>query len=373
MREFLCFAVVAALHAPAFAASKQETILYSGEVSRLPVGARTAAMGDAAVSLPLDAPSAYWNPAAPSLMRKYQIWLEGASLYGGLSNQAVVAANVPLLQQIGVAVVYAPFYSGDIPLFDSLPEGTRSDGTSSASFHNVQNALSLSVAKGFSFPLPRFGGLGGYPLPVDIGVGLGFKAVWQTIAPTSNVRMGMNINCDLGLLARFGLDYDIVKKRVNREFTLGVSAKDVLPSKMIWINSQYFGLSYIDKSGLLRSNWTVAISMHRTFEEGLNSRSRNENDRRRVGYLATYHAGIEADILEMVGIRVGISDRMPELGAGVHYKNFSLDYAFKFDSIEFSPVRLSLAVTFYGQVEALPPSRRRQRLHRAAQTRLVHC
>lgn len=317
-------------------------------------GCRIAAMGDAGVALPIHAPSIYWNPAASGFLSNYEVWAEGAVLYGGLSKHAAGFLQVPLQQEIGVGIYYTPFFSGGIPKYDSIASGTRSDGVPLGYFRDNQHQLALAVAKRFSFPLPRSMSIGGYPLPLDIAAGLSFKGFWHVFDPDGTTRFGVNINCDLGVLVRVGLDYNVAKKEVQREVTLGATLKNALSSKVVWVNSpyhyeepvynsQYFGLAYMDRSGFLFADWIVALSMHRGMGERQFGRTPGETG---VGYVMTYHAGIEAGLWKTVMLRAGVSDRIPELGVGISYRRFRLDYAFRFDTIASSPIRLGFGVYF---------------------------
>ncbi|MBD3319853.1 MAG: hypothetical protein GF350_02025 [Chitinivibrionales bacterium] len=349
---------------PSRAASKNDTILYAGELSQLPVGARVAALGDAGAAVFLDAASTYWNPAAISFVNTFRVRTEGAILYGGLSRHAALAFQAPVQEKICVGAAYIPFFSGHIPQYDTLP-GTyderlenpalRSTGQPTQYFRNNQHIVILSVAKLFDLGVNRSSGIGRFPLPLDIGAGCNFKTFWQTISPGDKVRMGININCDAGVIVRLGLDYDLKEKAVSREVCLGASIRNALPTRIVWVhspysyeepvyNTQHYGVSYTDRSGLLFGNWVVSCAMHRSLADGVGSRSSGDNDR--GGYARSYHAGIEGEFWNMVALRIGISDRIPTLGAGVRYKNYALDYSFRFDRIDISPVRLALAVSF---------------------------
>ncbi|MBD3347340.1 MAG: hypothetical protein GF401_19970 [Chitinivibrionales bacterium] len=348
----------------AAAATGSDTILYTAELNQLPVGARVAGMGDAGVAASLDAASAYWNPASIAFVKKIQIRTEGALLYGGLSKHGAVALQVPVQQDIHVGASYIPFFSDHIPQYDTLQgayderlenPALRSSGQPTQYFRNNQHIVTLTVAKLFALGINRSSGIGRFPLPLDIGVGCNFKSFWQTISPGDKVRMGININCDAGILVRLGLDYDLKQKAVNREIRLGVSIRNALPTKIVWVhspynyeepvyNTQHYGISYRDLSGFLWGNWIVSLAMHRSLIEGGN---RHDNDGEGMAeYTQTWHAGIEGEFWDLVAFRGGISNRIPTLGAGVRYKRYSLDYSFRFDRIEYSPIRVALAISF---------------------------
>ena len=325
----------------------QTTILrYAVELDQVPASCRIAALGDAGVAVPFDAVSVFWNPAAHSFVDKYEISGEYARLYGDLSTHGCAAVNIPLQEQMSVAAMYVRFQSGAISQWDSLP-GTeaerlnnpsmRADGSNNGYFYNDQNMVTLSLAKVFSVPIPRPETYN-YPLPMDLSAGINFKEFWQTLNPSGKVRMGMNVNCDAGLMLRVSLDYDLQAKQVDREVYIGATVKDILGTEVVWLHSpdnyqetvdlsQYYGIAYIDKTHLLGANWLVTIAMERSYE-------------------TTYHCGIEAQVFNMVALRLGVSENVFTCGAGITYKNYSLDYAFRFDDVDYSPIRISLKVSF---------------------------
>ncbi len=323
-----------------------DVVRYALELDQVPSSCRVAALGDAGVAIPLDAVSIFWNPAAHAFIDKYEVSAEYARLYGGLSTHGCVAAHVPLQEQMSVAAMYVRFQSGAISLWDSLP-GTeterlndpsmRADASNNGYFYNDQNMVTVSLAKLFSVPIGRPETYN-YPMPMDLSAGINFKEFWQTLNPSGKVRMGMNINCDAGLLLRVSLDYDLQQKMVDREVYVGATVKDLLGTKEVWLHSpdnyqetvdlsQYYGIAYIDKTHLLGANWLVTAALERSYE-------------------TTYHCGIEAQVFNMVALRLGVSQNVFTCGAGVTYKNYSLDYAFRFDDVDYSPLRLSLKVAF---------------------------
>jgi len=152
------------------------------------------------------------------------------------------------------------------------------------------------------------------------------------------LRMGVNVNCDAGLVLRIGLDYDLSSQTVSREIYAAASLRDALGTQVTWLHSpdnyqekvdrlQYYGVSYVDKTGILAAHWTVSLAIEKSYE-------------------LTYHGGIEALFWEMLAFRAGMSDKVPTLGAGVRYKRYYLDYAFSFDDVASSPLRLSLGCWF---------------------------
>lgn len=348
-------AFLAVTFGPVFASGD---VLYSSEFTRMQIGARQMALGDAGVALPLNALAAYWNPAAQSFLETFEVWAEGAQLYGGLSSQGALAFEAPIQDGLNAAVIYNSFWPHEIYEYDSLPADyatrlnqpeLRADGAYEGVFRNNHHMLIMSIAKRYGIPFPRPASLS-IPIPVDLGVGLNVKYYWQTMDPGGKTRMGMNLNLDAGLLLRIGVDFDVEKQKIVRQVCLAADIRNVVPSRMVWVNSpadygervdnsQYYGVAYIDDAGLGWLTWKVALSVNRTPGE-----ISGENGK--IGLVNTRHYGLEFGILDCVDIRAGVSDGIVGLGAGVHYRAYRLDYLFKFDRIELSALRLALGVRF---------------------------
>ena len=344
MKFIVPLILIAGLFIPANADTTD--ILYAAELNSVPVGCRSTAMGNTGIALPFEAVSMFWNPAAASFVHSYDVSAEYAQLYGGLSSQACAAFRAPLQDGVSVGLIYEPFFSGDISRWDTL-QGTyldrqmdptlRANGSSEGVFTNNQNILSLSLAKLFELPVPRPTSYS-YPLPVELSVGVSFKGFWETMNPDGKLRMGVNVNCDAGVVLRVGLDYDMSRQAVSREIYAAFSLRDALETQVSWLHSpdeyqeqvdqlQYYGISYVDKTGLLAAQWTVAFSLEKSYQ-------------------ITYHAGIEALFWDMLAFRAGMSENVPTIGAGIRYKRYYLDYAFSFDDIASSPLRVSLGCWF---------------------------
>lgn len=150
--------------------------------------------------------------------------------------------------------------------------------------------------------------------------------------------MGVGVNADLGVMASIGLDFDLSKKITNRNIILGIAVRDFLPTEIIWVHSplgykekirysHYYGISYVDKSGDLGGNWTFALGLDKQ-------------------YTTSLRLGLEAEFWNIAVFRAGLSGKIPTLGAGVHYKRYYMDYAFRFDKVDFSFFRITVGVLF---------------------------
>lgn len=323
-----------------------QQVRYTADMTHLPAGADISAMGDAGVVLPRKAAAALWNPASVSMTRYTEISAEIADIYHGLSKQGCFALRFPVQSRASASIMYLPFFSGDIPLFDSL-SGTyqellendklRSNGVPLGYFRNNQHLIILSLGKAFNLKLPRMAG-NGLPRPFDLSAGLSLKGYWATMDPKGIRRIGAGVNADAGVIASIGLDYDLARKETSRVLMMGITIRDFLPTEIIWVHSplqysektrysHYYGIAFVDKSGDLGGNWTFALALDKY-------------------YSTTYRVGVEAEFWNTAIFRAGLSGNTPTLGAGVRFKRYFMDYAFRFDKIDFSYLRLTLGAVF---------------------------
>ncbi|MCX7727628.1 MAG: hypothetical protein N2053_12370, partial [Chitinispirillaceae bacterium] len=294
--------------------------------------------------------STLWNPAAASFLNKYEFTIEGADLYGHISQHGCIAVTAPIHKSIGAAISYQPFYSGVIEEYDSISPSTVESGIKTFSptgyFKNYHHLFTLSSARKLSWVLPRFSETD-IKRTADFAAGVNIKAYLQTMNLRGYRYIGMGYNFDFGLAAKIVLDTDLKTGEMIREFIVGATIRDFFPSNVKWIYSvktklynspqgyrepfssgQYYGIAYIDKSGDFFADWTIALCLHKEYGK------------------ITYHGGIEAEIFKTICFRIGLSDRIPTLGAGIKYKNFFTDYALRFDEINPSYIRLTLGVFF---------------------------
>jgi hypothetical protein len=267
-------------------------------------------------------------------------------MYSGLSRQACGTIHAPVQGNSGVTLMYLPFYSGKIARYDSLP-GTFQErllvhdksvfGTPIGKFRNNQHLLLCSVGKLFEFQMPRVPGIG-LPLPVEVSFGASVKGYWQMMDPDGKLNLASGVNADLGVLSRIAVDYDIKRKVPSRHVLIAMELRNILPTSIVWQESyndydepftlsQHYGISFVDKSGFLGGNWTIALSLRKIID-------------------VSYHAGLEVEYWNKVNFRIGVADRVPVIGAGIHLKHFYTDYALRFDQVSVSWIRLSTGITF---------------------------
>jgi len=327
----------------------------------MPLGAVTQAMGNTGVALGKNVSALFWNPSVIAFSDSFTCSIEGARLYNGLSHHAGAFLSVPLREQVNTALLYSGFFSGPIkkysPLQGSFPEriadeDLRANGSYDGVFVNNHHIVILTFAKDYRLRFSRTAGIA-IPRPILLGFGVNVKFYGQTMNPDNIQHVGMNLNMDAGCVLRIGVDYDLKENEIARALNIGLSMKNIVPSDMIWLDSEdeyteevdpsfYFGVSFDDHRGIRDIiTYTVALSYHREMVE----KNDFENGARIV-YGNSYHGGLEIVLLKKVFIRAGVSDKIPVLGAGIRFGKIKIDYSFSFDEIDYSPVRLALSAIF---------------------------
>ncbi len=332
-----------------------DTLLYSAPLVQLPVGARALGMGDCAVAVAADAFSIHDNPAAAALVSSHEIGIEGASLYGNISQHASAALVASMENTFNFGALYSVFLSGDIPRFPSLDPGERSDGMAHGYFRDTHHYGLITLAQAYEIPVYRISRIEQLPLPLEIAAGCNIKSYYHSINFSNTQHAGAYVNCDLGALLRVALDYDFKSRTIKRQVHLGFSIKDALPTKMTWLNSPFqyeepiyhtelYGISYQDKSGFLHADWLVCGAIRRSLREKI-SRTHTSSDST-TAFLPSYFTGIEARYFDALSLRGGYSAQNFTVGAGLEYRSIRIDYAFIFSAPSASPARISCIVRF---------------------------
>jgi len=297
---------------------------YAAEFLSEGIGARALAMGGAYVAVADDATANYWNPAGLPFVRGPEIGFSHVTMFDELANYDALTLSMPVGRTIGLGLTWIRLGVDDIPRYDALlgtssdrigqahPEW-RSDGQSSGSFNDTEQAYVFSVAKRFDFDLFLGGGLTPLMVPIEFSVGASGKYISQSLDDHSGTGQGF----DLGTLLRIGLTSE--SPEVSPRFiSLGFAVQNV-GTKLTWdtegdhqdevTRNLKVGLGFSQAFASLSSVVTLAVQLDDQYSQDI-----------------CY--GGEYGFRDMIFLRGGADVNDFTAGAGLKLYMVRLDYAF---------------------------------------------
>jgi len=297
---------------------------YAAEFLSEGVGARALAMGGAYVAVADDATANYWNPAGLPFVHGLEIGFSHVTMFDELANYDALTLSVPVGRTIGLGLTWIRLGVDNIPRYDALLGTTsdrigrahpewRSDGQSSGSFSDTEQAYIFSVAKRFDFDLVLGGGLTPLMVPIEFSVGASGKYISQSLDDRSGTGQGF----DLGTLMRIGLTSE--SHQVSTRFiSLGFAMQNV-GTKLTWdtesdhqddvTRNLRVGLGFSQAFNSLSSVVTLAVQMDDQYGQDI-------------------RYGGEYGYRDMIFLRGGADVDDFTAGAGLKLYMVRLDYAF---------------------------------------------
>jgi hypothetical protein len=272
---------------------------------RNPVGGRAGGMGDAFVAVANDAGALYYNPAGLCQIKHLTCGL----MYSAMSLDRSHYQASAIYTKEGIASFGAMFTGFGVSDID----GRNAQGDPTAPFDDNEWALTIGAARKLNSVI-AFGG--------------SFKYFNHSLAGSRANALAF----DLGAHAHWTLEGATL-----RGVGLGVAVTN-LGAKLKW-NTQS---AHEDKIPMtLRAGastelalggleWLIALDGTQTADESFG-----------------IHAGAEAWIKQMLGLRAGIDDGNFTLGGSVRYRQFQIDYAYRPDELEAGATsRMGLQIVF---------------------------
>jgi len=255
-------------------------------------GARALSLGGAFTAVPNDASALLWNPGALGYVERMEIEAAHAA-YGELGFRQEYASLVLPSWRWGVAgITFQSFGVGGIEARDDRNQLIDSDLTDSETEITVGFGRALSEA---------------------VSVGGAVKVQRQHIAGWS----GSGLGADVGLLVRPGL---------------------VLRSESVWSDRLTLGLSIrnlveprlrLDQESVSDPATTRVGIAYRQPAPGGSTILAAIDLERSAGIGARLHTGMEVRLHPALALRSGLNDGKFAAGAGVSWRDFSLDYTFE--------------------------------------------
>lgn len=263
---------------------------YAGEFQELGVGGRACAMGATGIAAATDPSMIYFNPALSRYAQQSVLAMHAENFGGVVKNEFAAVVLPRSSMSLGVAVQYVSV--NDI-VFTRLADTTIPPGSENP------------------------------PIPYDT-VGTQDLVVYMNGAKgTDRIAYGANIKIfyrDLAVATGYGGGVDAGVALVLPNVRAGIALRDLVLSPMIWSNgtketvftrvsfgvAPMMSIEQVDMDVMLACDVTKRIDIQ-GFEINL---------------------GCEIAYKDLLYGRLGLYDGDYTLGAGVRYRQFSIDYAF---------------------------------------------
>lgn len=289
--------------------AQEEKAGQPGAFLRLGVGARALGLGRAFSAISNDASAAYWNPAGLGVLRSKELM----GMYSMLSMERqhnYVAMALPTRSFGTFGVSWINLNVGDI-------EGRDWMGRLTDSFSNSQNAYFVSW---------------GIPIYESIHIGCTAKYITHTLENFQSSGYGI----DTGLLIK-----------ITEYFSLGAMVRDI-SSKVSWNTNgkieEKFPITVRVGTAFIPMDLPITIGLD--FEQIANRK-------------ATFHGGLEFDLIQGLGLRVGYDNGHISAGGFISIPlgstHFQSDYSFGEDPIDKTYIhRVSISLKFSELIPEFP-------------------
>lgn len=331
MRLLLSLLILFCLYDFSYGQSSAPT--YSNEFLSIGVGARSFAMGNSVIASQNGVEAAYWNPSSlVDMENKYDASFMHAEYFGGLSAYDYLGFAISLNKESTLALSLIRYGVDDIP---NTLELIDSDGN--LRYDRITTFTSADYA--FLISYARRTGIKG------LNIGGNVKIIYRHTGDFANAY-------------GFGIDLSASYKKSNWKFAT------VLRDASSTFNSWVFNTDDLEEVFALTGNDIPENSTEFTLPRLILGVSKDFKISNNFGILAEFdadltfdgkrnvlvkgdpvsidpHAGIEASFKKFIFLRAGVNNFQeetdfdntsewtfqPNLGLGIHYKGFRLDYA----------------------------------------------
>ena len=301
--------LILSLISPGGIFAEEEKAGQAGAFLRLGVGARALGLGRAFSAISNDASAAYWNPAGLGVLRSNELM----GMYSMLSMERqhnYLAMALPTRSFGTFGVSWINVNVGDI-------EGRDWMGRLTDSFSNSQNAYFVSW---------------GIPINESIHIGCTAKYITHTLENFQSSGYGI----DTGLLIK-----------ITEYFSLGAMVRDI-STKVSWNTNSKIEEKFpiTTRVGAAFIPMDLPITIGFDFEQIANRKT-------------SYHGGIEFDLIQGLGLRVGYDNGHISAGGFLSIPlgstHFQSDYSFGEDPIDRTYVhRVSISLKFSELIPKIP-------------------
>jgi len=311
---FSCFCFIYFL-APVCIAGK-----YAADFLSIGAGAKSLALGGAAIASSDDAFGAYWNPATLVRVKSYSLAMMHAEMFSGLQayNYVGFSSKIKNLGSLGISWIRLSV--DDIPIFSGL-EGTAEERRANlvlqpsskpeGFLQDAEDAGLLSYAYSAPEPLKLFS------IPVEVSFGGNIKYVRQNAGLASASGTGLDLAALISTLPQ--------ESSFKKQFSIGIVAQDAGTTRISWDT---------EKRDVMPMNFLIGFAYNLAISEGKKEKySFTFTFDLSTRYGIASHAGTEFVLANLLALRCGISRRKPAVGVGFLVRKFSLDYAFSMSNL----------------------------------------
>lgn len=288
---------------------------YAGEFLQLGTGARSLAMGNAAIAICDDATSGYWNPAGLSQIQYPSITGMHEARFDNTVQHDFVALAFPLGKDGGAGISILHIGISNIKDTRSALIDLNSDG-----LFNGDDYIDYSKVKSF----------GNYDWGILFSYGQKLDSLFSYGATAKLIIRKLDAeNHATGFGVDLGVRYHFLP-----ELTLAVVGQDITTTLLSYSSGSKELVSPTLKLGAAYL-WDIFSDSNHTLLPSIDADIRFENrgsiSEVHLGPISSdFHFGLEYQFKRIVALRAGYNDvKMFTIGAGVHLPRLAIDYAFQ--------------------------------------------
>jgi hypothetical protein len=300
---------------------------YAADFIHLGSGADAAGMAGAWSTSKSCATSFFWNPALVLDDQPFKAYVEGVSLFGGLSTYQSAALQARVREHWALSAGAQANLITDIPRYAALaagrdlsnPDERATGGTDGAPFDSRSTALTVGLSREFWFDMMLGQGIVRNRLPARLALGGALRLINEELDAAGASGNGLDLGFKLMISQAAG-----AAAPGRKELVLAVARQNLISKDLAWDTpsghadplpaATRAGLSWQDELRRLGLGWRVALEYDNLYQ-------------------GTWRLGSEVDLRRQLILRGGLAmpdfgKVQPAVGAGIHIRHALVNYAF---------------------------------------------
>lgn len=297
---------------------------YAGDFMAIGAGVKPLSMGGAFVALADNGNAVYWNPAGIAMLRKVEVNLMHAFMYGDLAYYDNLTYIQPLPNGVSIGLNWTRLTVEDIPRFEEkYLVGTNIDqrsmypelhlpGTPDGRFSSADDLFQFGFAKNVHLDVNL--GWEYFRLPVDLNFGSTIKYIKRDL----DTNLGTGTGFDFGFqgITDLAILLDVTWLG---ELAVGMNYKDIGGTKITWDTES-------DREDEVLSTFNAGAALIQPIPR-YDTRFVFEFDVMNQ-YSEVHRYGLEVIYKNLISVRLGYFDEQFTGGVGLTFYNLTLNYAF---------------------------------------------